>query len=136
MNIRGWTQTCDFTSKELGTVSLEEAAEAIRSFPWEQEFQAFADRLLGKEDACPPGIGFNSPDDSFMFHLAAFEKDEWELTLSLPRPRSDKFLGIFRKRDYELNIPIHSVDESLGLLKLFFEGNVDQLLTEAKNRSS
>ena len=136
MNIRGWTQTCDYTSKELGTVSLEEAVQAIRTFSWEQEFQAFADRLLANEDACPPGIGFNSPDDRFMFHLAAFEKDEWELTLSLPRPRSDKFLGIFRKRDYELNIPIHSVDESLGLLKLFFEGNVDQLLTEAKNRSS
>ncbi len=133
MNIVGWTQISDYSSTELGVVSLEQAAEAVRSFPWDQRLHEFAERVLRKEDACAPGVGFNA-DDQSCFHVYAVAINEWQLYLSLTRP--EKFLGLFRKPAKTLNAEVRTLDHAVELLQLFYNRQMKQLEAEVQKNPS
>jgi hypothetical protein len=126
--ITGWTQTSDYSSTELGAVSFEQAAQAVLSFPWADRLHEYAERVLHKEDACPPGVGFNS-EEKDCFHVYSVVVDEWQLYLSLSRP--GKILGIFRKPSKTLYAEVKTLNRAVELLRLFFDRDFAQLAAEA-----
>lgn len=128
MNVTGWIQASDYSSTELGAVSLEEASHAVLSFPWAQRLHEFTERVLRKEDACPPGVGFNSEEKN-VFHVYAVALDEWQVYLDLSRP--GKILGLFRRPSKPLYIEVKALRQAVELLRLFFDRENEQLVTEA-----
>lgn len=128
MKITGWIQTSDFSSTELGEVSFEQAAQAVQSFPWAECLHEYVERVLHKEDACPPGVGFNS-EAKEIFHVYAVAIGEWELHLSLSRP--GKIPGVFRKPSKVLYSEVKTLDKAVELLRLFFERELERLVAEA-----
>jgi len=128
MNTTGWIQASDYSSIKLGEVSFEQAAHAVRTFPWDQRLQEFTELVLRKADACPPGVGFNAGKHN-CFHVYAVALNEWRLYLRLSRPA--KFLGLFRKPLTTLYSEVRSIEQVVELLRLFFAGDVGRLATEA-----
>jgi hypothetical protein len=133
MSTAGWIQTSDYSSTELGTVSFEQAAHAILSFPWAERLREFTERVLRKEDACPPGVGFNSEEED-CFHVYAVAHDEWQLYVSLSRPR--KILGLFRQPSKLLYMEVKTLEHAVELLRLFFDRERERLATEAEKHPS
>jgi hypothetical protein len=88
MNVTGWIQAGDYSSTELGAVSFEQAVHAVLSFPWAQRVDEFTERVLRKEDACPPGVGFNAEEDN-VFHVYAGGRDAGAHSPDAARCQSD-----------------------------------------------
>jgi hypothetical protein len=133
MNITGWTQSSDYSSTELGAVSCEQATHAVLSFPWAERLHEFAERVLRKEDACAPGVGFNSEENDVL-HVYAVAMDEWQVHLSLSRPR--KVLGLFRMPAKALDTEIKKLETAVELLRLFFDREYERLAAEANRHPS
>ena len=128
MKITGWIQASDYSATELGAVSFEQAAHAILSFAWAERLHEHAERVLRKEDACPPGVGFNSEEKN-TFHVYAVALDEWQVYVSFFRPGN--VLGLFRKPSSTLHIEEKALNQAMELLRLFFDRENEQLATEA-----
>jgi len=134
MKISGWTQNSDYSTQDLGAVAFERASAVVPSFPWAEQLGDYAERLLREEDACPPGVGFNTDASVEVFHLFATASDEWTLRLVLRAP--GKILGLFRKPAHESCTTIESLDKGIALLALFYAGDREQLIAEARKRPS
>jgi hypothetical protein len=133
MNLTGWIQAGDYSSTELGAVSFEHAAQALLSFPWGERLREFTERVLRKEHACPPGVGFNSGEKD-AFHVYAVALEEWQLYLSLSRP--GRILGLFPRPSQTLHMEIKTLEQAVELLRLFFDRKNEQLAAEAKKHLS
>ena len=129
MKVTGWIQASDYSSTDLGAVSFEQAARVVLSSPWAQRLHEFTERVLRKEDACPPGVGFNSEEEKDAFHVYAVALDEWQLYVSLSRP--EKILGLFRKPSKTLYLKVEALKQAVELLRLFFDRENERLATEA-----
>jgi hypothetical protein len=126
MDVTLWTQSSDYDSEDHGSVTLDKAAETIRTFPWTSELER---QQQLKDDTCPPGVGLVRGKE--VLHVFATGSERWSVNLSFKR--QGKLLGFLPKPNGNVTGSISSLDEVMPLLRLFFSGDCDRLVTAIDN---
>ena len=114
------------TAEERGEVSLEQAIEAFRAFPWQQQL-AEAKRL----QLYNPTLSLNDGRDGSLFSASLMLKPEMGFQLSFEIEEETEEWGLFGKRQVKEWVGYdssgHNAEEVEAGIRAFYAGDKEKL---------
>ena len=118
-----WIQLHDFSTKEMGDVTLSQSTEALSTFDWQSELSK---RDESDDETCDPGLGLVAGDETIL-HICPQGPDEY--TVHYLHPVRKKILGFIpfhsQKNHFISSCPTSTATK---LIEYHFDGKRDEIL--------